>query len=83
MKDQRPDMPGMVRRGVIVRLILGLTQMAGALLSILLFIETGLSPQAVTAAIATGCLTAFSRWIFRMRTEPGEELRIKTQAERS
>ena len=67
----------------IVRFVLGIAQMAGALLSLLLFVETGFSRQTLTAAAGTGLLTGVSLWVFRTHTNPDKELTTKTHAKRS
>ena len=70
-------------RWAIVRLVLGIAQMEGAVLSMVLLVATGLSRQTLTATIGTGLLTAVSRWVFRTKTDPDTKQMTKTYAERS
>jgi hypothetical protein len=83
LKDHTQDTIDREHWRAIVRFVLGIAQMAGALLSLLLFVGTGFSRQTLTAAAGTGLLTGVTLWVFRTHTDPDKEMTTKTHAKRS
>lgn len=62
--------PSPVKLWAVIRLLLGLGQMVGAMTGLTLLIETGLSEPTVWALIVTTALALISRTLFRSRTHP-------------
>ena len=56
------------RKWAIVRLVLGLAQVVGAVVSLALLIRTGATAEALTAVAVTGLCTTVSVLLFGART---------------
>lgn len=51
------------RRRAFFLLILGLLQISGATMGVVLLIDTGPSAATVSVVVATGCVSLLSRWL--------------------
>lgn len=55
-----------IRRWAIVRLILGVLQMVGAVFSLGLFFESGITPLTLASVLVTGTFTGISMLLFQV-----------------
>jgi hypothetical protein len=56
-----------IRRWATVRLILGILQMFGAVFSLGLIVESGVTPLTLTAVLGTGVVTGVSMFLFQVQ----------------
>lgn len=61
------------RRRAFFLLILGVLQISGATMGVVLLIDTGPSAMTVSVVVATGCVSLLSRWL-RSKHNPATKM---------